>query len=516
MRTSNSIKNIVTGVLLQVITVFLGFISRKIFIDNMGLELLGINGLLTNILSMLSLVELGIGSAIYFSLYKPLAKKDNNQVHAIMHLYSKLYKYIGVVVAILGLIMLPFLRYFVNTDISQEYVKFIFLIFLTDSVISYFLAYRRNILSADQKNYVINELSAIFSVSISLIQIIVIITTKNYIAYLLIKVILIFIQNVIIYFVTNNRYPYLKNKEVEPLDKLTKEEIIKNAKALFFVNISIYCVFGTDNILLSAFAGVATVGIYSNYVLVINTINNLIGQVFNGIKASFGNFLVEEDIEKAHFLFNVLYFINFWVSTFCAISLAVLLNPFVELWLGKEMLFPIIAVFIIVFNFHSRSMTNAIELVRNSAGLYSPYPFFKYWELVEGGVNLLASIILAGTLKMGMLGVFLGTSISTFVTVFVLPWNVYKYVFKISSKTYYKKYIKYVSFALVMLVITYFLANFFVIENKIIGFILKCFICVCIPNILILISFKNTKEFKYLIDRFNVKKILEKVRLKRR
>ncbi len=511
MRTNNSIKNILSGISLQIITIFLGFFSRKIFIDNIGVEILGINGMLTSILSMLSLVELGFGGAIYYSLYKPLAKQDTNQIKAIMDLYSKLYKFIGVTVLVLGIGIMPFVNKITQTDISMAYVNTVYLIFVADSVISYFLAYRRNILSADQKSYVINKLSTVFSVSLTLLQILIIVYTKNYILYLLIKLALAFIQNLIIYFMTNKQYPYLKGKLKEPLDKEIKDEIIKNAKALFVVNIAVYCVFGTDNLLLSTFAGVSVVGLYSNYNLLISTINGLIGQVFGGIKASFGNFLVEKSIEEAHSIFNVLYFINFWITTFCAISLVTLLNPFIEIWLGKEMLFPIFVVCIIVFNFYSRSMTQAIELVRNSAGLYSPYPFFKYWALVEGLLNLVASVVLAKTMKLGMYGIFLGTSISTFLTVYVLPWNVYKYVFNMSSKQYYIKHIKYTISSGLLAFITYNAANVFSINNVFIAFIIKCFICLIIPNILIVLVFRNTKEFKYLLNRFKIKDKLSKV-----
>lgn len=514
MRTSNSIKNILTGIFLQIITIFLGFFSRKIFINNLGVELLGINGMLTSILSMLSLVELGFGGAIYYSLYKPLAKQDKNQINAIMNLYSKLYKVIGVVVFVLGLSMMPFLSYFVDTTIPISYVNKVYIIFVIDSVLSYFLAYRRNILSADQKSYIINKLSTVFSVSLSLLQVLAIIYTKNYILYLLIKVVLGFTQNLIIYLMTNKEYPYLKEKSREPLDKEIKDEIIKNAKALLVVNIAVYCVFGTDNLLLSMFGGVTIVAIYSNYNMIINAINSLIAQLFSGIKASFGNFLIEKSLEEAHDIFNVLYFINFWISTFCAVSLVTLLNPFIEVWLGKEMLFPITAVFIIVFNFYSRSMTQAIELVRNSAGLYSPYPFFKYWALVEGVLNLVVSILLAKYMNLGMFGVFIGTSISTAISVFVLPWNVYKYVFKMKSNQYYIRYFKYILCSAFFTFITYNIANSILVNNIYILFILKCIICLLIPNLFILLFFGKSKEFIYLSNRFGFKnKLIKSIEL---
>lgn len=508
MRTKNTIKNICSGLLVQVITSILGFVSRKIFINIMGVELLGINALLTNILSMLSLAELGIGSAIYYSLYEPLAKHNNEQIKAIMNLYSQIYKILGVVVAVLGIIMLPFLKFFIKEDItvSMSYVRSVYLIFLLNSVLSYFLAYRRNILSADQKNYILSGYSCFFNIITYISQIIIICTTHNFVIYIAINVILSFIQNIIIFNRTNKEYPYLKNKIKLKLDENIKKNIIKNAKALFMVNIACYFVFGTDNILISMFVGVISTGIYSNYYLIINTINTFINKIYEGIKASYGNLLVEKEKKEAFKIFEVLYFLTFWLMTFCSTCLIVLINPFIKLWLGNNMLFEMSVTIVLIYNFYTRGMTNAIEIVRNGAGLYSPYPFFKYWALIEGIVNLIASIILAGCLNMGILGIFLGTSISTCVTSFILPWNVYKYVFNISSKSYYKKYLLYNIISIIIAVITYYSVNFITINNIFIDLIFKAICSLIIPNVLLFLMFNKTKEFTYIKQKIKIKK----------
>lgn len=510
-RTNYVIKNIITGITLQIVTILLGFISRKAFIHYIGLEFLGINGLLSNILSMLSLVDLGIGGAIYYSLYEPLAKKDFNQVNAIMKLYSNLYKYIGIIVGILGITLMPLIKYLIRTDISNNYINIVYIVFITDSVLSYFLAYRSNILSADQKNYILNRVSTIFSIVVTLLQILIVIITKNYILFLVVRLVLGLIKNVIIYYVTNNIYPYLKNKDKVMLKSEIKQEIIKNAKAIFIVNIAVYCVFGTDNILLSLFVGVTSVGLYSNYFLLINTVNGLIGQVFQSVKASFGNFLIEKSMKEAYEVFEILYFVSFWILTFCSASLMVLLNPFIELWLGKELLFPMVAVVILILNFYLRGMTNAIEIVRNAAGLYSPYPFFKFWALIEGIVNLILSTILSVPLKMGMLGIFLGTSISTMITVCVLPWNVYKYVFKMPSKVYYIKYCKYIIFTGIVVTFSYYISIIFALNNRLLDFFIKILCSILVPNIMLLILFGNSREFRYLLNKFKLGSIIRRV-----
>lgn len=511
MRTENSIKNITTGILLQIITVVFGFIARKVFVSYMGIELLGINGLLSNVISMLSLVELGVGTAIFYSLYKPLAEKDYNQVHAIMNLYEKLYRYIAIAVLVLGILLMPFLKYFVNTTISMSYVKVIYFIFVIDSALSYILTYRRNILLADQKMHIINRLSVLYSIIGSVAQIAIIITTKSYVLYLLIKILLVVIQNLQIYKITNKRYPYLKDPLEEPLKKDINKDIIKNTKALFIINIAAYLVFGTDNILISYFLGVSIVGIYSNYSIIVSTIDGLIDRVFQGIQASFGNFLLEKSSVKAYEVFNVLYFINFWISTFCSVSLIVLLNPFIEIVFGEEMLFPMITVFFIVYNFYTKSMTSAVEVVRNGAGLYSPYPFAKYWSAVEAAVNLVVSIVLVQYFKLGALGVFMGTTISEIVNLVVAPRNVHRYIFKKSSKKYFLKHIRYTTIFFIITGLVYFIGKIVVFNNLFIDFIFKGICCLIIPNIIIFLLFYKSKEFKYLMDKFNVEsKLLKK------
>lgn len=499
MRRTNSLFNILTGIISQTILILLGFISRKIFVDILGLETLGINGLFSSIISMLSLVELGIGGAIYYSLYKPLAQNNYLQVHATMQLYSKLYKYIALAVAIIGVALLPFLQIFIKENINVSYLRIVFLIFVIDAILSYLLAYKKNIISASQKTYVINTVQTIFSIAISILQIAVIIMTRNFILFLLVRVILGLSSNILFYYIANRMYPYLKNKDKTTLNPDTKAEIIRNAKALFVVNIAVYCVFGTTNILISVFVNIASVGIYSNYLLIITTINRFVDQIFSGIRASFGDFLVKESMEDVHEIFDVSYFLNFWIIGFCSVCLIVLLNPFVTIWLRKSTLFPLATVIIIIANFYSRGMTAAIETVRNSAGLYSPYPFFKYWALVEGFLNLAIAIVLAGWFKLGIFGILLATTISTQITVFVLPWNVYKYVFKRSSKSYYKKNVIYLASAVLFTTVTFWLCSLLKVNNGLLLLIMKGITCALVPNLFIIAFYHKTPEFQYIL-----------------
>ncbi|WP_372237744.1 lipopolysaccharide biosynthesis protein, partial [Paenibacillus sp. P46E] len=240
----------------------------------------------------------------------------------------------------------------------------------------------------------------------------------------------------------NKNYPYLKSTTHQSLDPDVKSNIIQNIKALLLANISVYFIFGTDNLLLSLLTHVSIVGIYSNYTLIFNAVKGFMSQVFVGTTASFGNLLASDaGLEEADRIFKIMFFINFWLSTFCSAALLLLINPFINLWIGSSMLLSGLIVVILVFNFYSDTMRSAVELVKSAAGLYSPYPFFKYWIVVEAILNLLLAIIFAGGLKMGMTGIFLATSISTFIPTYIIPWNIYKYVFGKSSKEFYLKHI---------------------------------------------------------------------------
>lgn len=500
MRRKDSFLNIITGMGSQIILLILGLISRKVFVNILGLELLGINGLLSNIISMLSLAELGIGGAIYYSLYKPLANDDCSQVTAIMQLYGRLYKYIALAVACIGIALIPFLQMIIKTNVSNYYLISVYMCFLIDTVLSYVLAYKKNIISADQKSYIINSIQMIFSIALSIAQIIIIIATHNFILYLIVKILFGFSSNIVFHIIANKMYPYLKDKSKVKLKNEIKVELIKNAKALFIVMIASYAIAGTDNILISIFVNITAVGIYSNYILIIGIIKGLVGQIFNGIRASFGNYLLKESLDKAHDMFNVLYFLNFWIISFCCVCLIVLLNPFISLWLGKNALFPFYLVLIMVANFYIRSTISAIEIVRDGAGMYSPYPFFKYWSFVEGGLNLILGVMLAGLFKMGVMGILLATSISTQVAVFLVPLTVYKYIFKRSSKTYFKKNFAYLVCTVLVIGITLLFCGFVTTTSGMLVLLEKGIICLAVPNAIIIALFNKTKEFKYIRD----------------
>ena len=256
MRTKNSIKNISVGIISQIIIVLLGFISRKVFLDSLGSEYLGVNGLLTSVLSMLGLIESGIGTSIVYNLYKPLAEDDRPKVISLIQLYKKSYIIISIIVSVLSMLLYPIVIKTMRPDNNIGNITIIYGIFVFKNIISYLFAYKFCIINADQKSYILSKISIVFNIISMLMKIWILKITENYVLFLTIELILMLIQNIYTSIVVNRLYPYLKNRSTEPLDENIKSNIRKNVKAIFLHNIGSYCVFSTDNLLISAFQNI--------------------------------------------------------------------------------------------------------------------------------------------------------------------------------------------------------------------------------------------------------------------
>ncbi|MCM3118460.1 oligosaccharide flippase family protein [Neobacillus sp. MER 74] len=493
MRTKNSIKNTAYGIAGQLIGTILSFISRTLFINILGASYLGINGLFTNILSMLSLAELGVGSAIIYTMYKPLAEKDQTKIKALMRFYATAYKMIGCIVALLGLILLPFLDYLIKDKPNIPNLTVIYLMFLTNSVVTYFFAYKRSIITADQKNYLntINQVRFMFIQNI--IQITLLILTKNYILYLSVQIICSFISNVSISKKVDKIYPFLNIGKKEYLDKDNKKEIFKNIRAMMSHKIGGVVVNGTDNLLISTYVGVYFVGLYSNYIMIISIINSFIYQAFTAVTASIGNLNALEGKEKSYKIFNDVFFINFWLYGFCSISLWILLNPFIGMWIGNKYIMDNYIVLMIVINFFITGMRQTVIAYNSTLGLFWNDRFKPWFEAI---INLIASIILLN--RLGIVGVFLGTFISTITTSFwVEPYILYKHAFKKGLNIYMKKYALYTLVTIIAAILTQ-LACSVITTYTFISIVGRGLICFIIPNLIFAMFFYRTSEFIYL------------------
>lgn len=496
MRTKNTIKNITITILTQVIITLLGFLSRKVFIDSLGTEYLGVNGLLTNVLSMLSLIEGGIGTSIVYNLYKPLAEDDRHKIVALVQLYKKLYGILAIIIFILSLCLYPFLGLLMRESSGVPYLTLIYFIFVAKNMISYLNAHKWSLINADQKGYIIAKYTLIFNIITTVSKIVILYLTKNYILFLLIEAGIFVVQNLWNGKIVNEKYPYIKTKEKYIIDDNVKENLVTNVKAIFLHNIGSYCVFGTDNILISTLVSLKAVGIYSNYTMIVNMLVSFLKPILTGISESVGNLIATEGQSKNYKIFNITYLINFWIYSFASIFLYNLLEPFISWCYGSELLLNKLVLVMTLVNFYLTGLRISVNMFKSKAGIFTQD---KYIPLIESIINLGTSVILAKYL--GLAGILIGTTISTIsIPLWLQAKLVYNKVFGKSVLEYLKKYFIFVILTVIVGVITTFACNILVLGDGFFSLVYKGIICVLIPNIIYVLLFYRTEEFKYLYN----------------
>ncbi len=493
MRTESSIKNLIYAFGGKIVELLVKLVTRFVFVKILATEYLGLNGLFSNILSILSLVELGIGPALTYSLYKPLAHKDTKKIKALINLYKKLYNIIGIVILLLGISITPFLPYLINKMPNISNIYYIYILFVLNTSISYFYTYKRSLLEADQKRYISTIYVQIFNIILNISQIIVLLITHNYIMYLFIQIIMTLLVNVSISKKAEKIYPFMKEKNIEKVDKDTKKTITKNVFAMVFHRIGGVVVNGTDNIIISKYVGLSEVGLYSNYYMIITALKGILTQIFTSITASVGNLVAIESQEKAYNVFKKILFLNFWLYSFSTICLMCLFNDFITLWLGKEYLFSIQIVILIVANFYVTGMRKTVLTFRDALGLYWQD---RYKPIFESVINLVVSIMLVKYI--GIVGVFIGTFVSTITTCsWVEPYMLFKYGFKKSSKEYFSLITFYAILTIILTITMYSLLTSLFNQITIITLIIKAVLCIIIPNMVFCTLFYKTDEFIY-------------------
>lgn len=494
-RTFNSIRNILTGFVGQFIYILAGFINRSVFIQCLSSEYLGVNGLFTNILSMLSLADLGIGTAIVYALYKPLAERNKEEISRLMNFYSKAYTSIGVIIFILGLGLIPFLESMIGSAPNiKESIYIIYLIYLFNTSITYFASYKSSLIIADQKNYVSTLITYGVYFLQTIIQIIVLFITKNFIAYLIVQSICAVLQNIIISIMADIMYPYLKEYKNLYISKKARKNLIADVRALILVKLGSVLVMNTDNIIITYCSGLSIVGLLSNYTMLVNAINRVLQQLFNGITASVGNLNAKESRKRKEQMFEVINFCNFWLFGFSAICIILLINDVIHVWIGKQYILPQSIAVMLAINFYMVGMQNAVWTYKNTLGIFQKG---RYLLLLTAAINLILSLILGKTI--GLFGILLSTAIARVLTnTWYDPYIVYKIGFKKGCKRYFFKYIKYIGVLIIAGLPTYFLCNL-INFTPFITLLLKLIICLIIPNVIIMIFFINTREMKYIL-----------------
>jgi len=493
MRTKKATIN----VLISVISFVIGFLPiifvRKVFINELGSDLLGLSSLYTNIIGYLSIVEMGIGSAIIFSLYKPYADNDWIKINALLKHYKKMYQIIGVIVLAAGLVMLPILDLFITDSINMTEARLYFLLFLVNTVIGYYFSYKFCVPTVAQEGYRVTIANTIAKLGIAIMQIIGLLLVHSFYLYLAIQIIgnLIFYIGLSLYI--DSKYTSLKRSKVTNLEVEEKSNLNKNIKALMFHKIGGVVVFGTDNLIISSFINLSAVARYSNYSLIIGAIQGMTSTAMTGITSSIGNLLVEKDRDAAYIIHKRLFFVNFWIVSMITIVLFNMLTPFVILWLGEGQTIDKFTLFIVIANMYFQLMRGSVERFYEGGGSYYRD---RYAPIFELSINLIASLLLVNLL--GLPGVFLGTLISNLTVVFwVKPKVTYKYIFKVKLRKYFVMYLKYLFIALIPFLICYFITSSFHMLTGAAVFFVECILNLLVINIFYLLVFWRNEEFIY-------------------
>lgn len=493
-RTEYSLLNIFVGLGGYLLNTVLGFVCRIVFVYCLSADYLGISGLFTNVLSMLSLAELGVGSAVVYALYKPLAEHDEEKIASLVKLYGKAYKAIGIIIAIVGILLMPFLNVIVNDPPKiNESLYLIYLIYLLNSASSYFFSYRTSLLSAAQQNYIVVGINYAVTISQSILQMIWLMITHNYLGYLLIQSIGTLVYNIISSRISVKRFPYIIKKDIKPLSKLETYSLFSNVRDLMIYKVSSLFVNSTDNILITFYNGLSITGLSSNYTLLISTLNSLLGNIFNGMTASIGNYNALENKNKQYEMFKFLNLMNFWIFGWASLGILFCSSDIVELCFGTEYILPLKIVIVLSCNFYIVGMLNAVWTFKTTLGLFH---YGRFIQLILGVLNILLSILLGKC--WGLFGILLATTISRALTnTWYDPYAVFKYGFNKSPLLYLGRYIEYFVVLLIIVFINYTIFSF-INGSLIFRLILKIIICSIITNIVFFLAFHRSKEFNKL------------------
>lgn len=507
-RTKKTVKNFTTGAIVQLANKLLAFITRTIFIKVLSEEYLGINGLFSNVLTILSFAELGFGTTIIYNMYKPAAENNKERIKTLMDLYKNVYRIVGIVIAILGITIIPFLGYIIKEPPTiKENITFIYLLFLTNTVISYFFTYKKSIITAYQQESIINKYTTIIYIFQTIIQVIFLLLTKNYVVYLIIQISCTFLNNLITSIKADKMFPYLKEKNIIKISKEEKREIFENVKAMILYKFGQTILNGTDSILVSAMFGISVVGLYSNYTLIITAVVGVLESALNSITGNIGNLNASVNTERKEDVFYDVFYVSFVLYGFCSIAIMILINPFIEMWIGKEFQLNYIVVIALGISMFVNGIRFAGYTYRNTLGLFKKG---KLAPLASAIINVILSIALGKLI--GLSGIFFATAISRLVTTtWIDPYLIHKYEFNTPVRKFFIKYAKYSAIFLLEFLASYFLTNIISIENKIIDFIVSVTVVIIVPNLILFASTCFSNEYKALIERIKSIFIKDKV-----
>lgn len=413
-RVKKSAQNMVMGFAYHAITLILSFVSRTVFIYTLGEEYLGLNGIFTDVLSLLSMADLGFSTAMAYSFYRPLAEKDEKKIASLVAFYKKVYNTIALVVLVLGLGCIPFLKYIVNTEKEIPNLVIYYLFSLANVVISYMFVYKTTILTADQKDYKVVQIRTVTSIAKTVLQVVVLMVARNYILYLAIGFVVQLTNNIIASNKTVKEYPFIKDKSlVGQVDKEVTANILSNMKSVFVYKLSGTLFSATDNVIISMVISTAMVGVYSNYLMVSSKLLLIEQIIFSALTASIGNVIVKETAKKKYEVFNAMQSASFILCGIITSVFGLVANDLVKVWLGESFMLDEVTIVAITLNTYFSCVLQPLWVYRDATGLYMKT---KYIMLCGAVLNIVLSVVLGQMI--GVAGVIFASAIARLSTYF--------------------------------------------------------------------------------------------------
>lgn len=496
-KTKSAVKNISFGFLNKLLFMIFPFIIKTIIIYKLGVEYLGLNSLFSSVLNVLNFAEIGFGTALVFSMYKPLAEDDKDTICALLGLYKKIYRIVGIIVVSAGLAVMPFLKYFIKSGLPADINLYaLYLVYLFNNVCGYFFfSYKSSLLSIHQRNDVLSNISSVVNIGMYLFQIASLYLFKNYYVYIIFSPISTIVNNIVIGVVTKKMYPeYTCRGDVSAE---TKSEIKKKVFGLMCHKVGSVVQSSIDNIAISAFFGLSILGVYNNYIYIQSAVQSFISLVFQCLTPGIGNAIFKDSKEDNYKLYLRLFFMNACLIIFCSSCLLSLYQPFMRIWDKVNSPLPFSIVILIVVLFYVNNIRSTVGIYREALGTWDKD---KLRPLFITLVNLVGTIISAyyGWLE----GVILSTILSyVFVSMYWEIAVLYKVYFQFSKKEYILNFILYTIVGGAVCAITYFVTGLLP-DAGVKMFALKALVCFATTVISIVVLLCWKKEFGYWTSKF--------------
>lgn len=495
-RKENTVRNIYWGIINRVLSLVFPFIIRTIIIKKLGSEYLGLGSLYTSILQVLSLSELGISSAITYSMYKPVAENDYKEIKALLSFYKTIYKKIGIIIFSLGVCLLPFLEYLINGDVKVDInIYLLYVLYLLNASISYLLfAYKSSILVATQRNDIESKLTSAVNIGMYLLQVLILYLIPNYYLYYVITPLAAIALNIIRSYIVNKIYPQYIGSEQLNDDEI--KAIWEKVKSLIIYKIGGIVSNSADNIVISSFLGLTVLAIYNNYYYIISALFSILVIYYESMKSGIGNSLVLESKEKNEDTFNALMLLQGWIVGWCSICLMCLFQPFMRIWVGTKLMFATPIVFLFAVYFYVWKIQDIVHTFKEALGFWEKD---KFRPLISSVFNL--SLNLATVKLLGIYGVIISTILSEILI--TLPWApriLYEQYFEKSSRNFYIVLLKYTVITLFAGGCTYGCCLLIKCSNPWMDFGVRIILCIVIPNIIYVLLLRRQKEFFKVID----------------